>query len=81
MNPQDPKQEVPDNTPDPLPDETEEEEGFTLRFDWLVLGAILLGMIWVFGLLKGFLYFLGVWFSLLVFGVVLDYFERDKKWD
>ena len=81
MNPQDQKQEVPDKTPEPLPDESEAEEGFTLRFHWLILGVILLGLIWYFGWLKGPLYFLGAWVSLILFEMVLDYFERDKDWD
>ncbi len=77
MKPQGPEQEVPDNTPEPLPDETEAEEGFTLRFDWLILGAILLGLIWYFGMLKGFLYFLGFYIAMAIFLVIIDRMEGD----
>ena len=77
MNPQDPNQQIPDDKREFMAEEG--EEGFTLHFGWLVLGLILLGMVWYFGWLKGFLYFLGFGIFIMMFGMVLDYIERDKQ--
>ena len=53
-------------------------EGFTLHFGLLILGILLGGLIWFFGWMKGFLYFLGVFIALMVFGWILDFFERGR---